>query len=143
LQAIFGKNGQAMANHARGRDDRPIVTRRRAKSISQETTFARDVGDLDKLTQTIHQQAGSVAASLQKRGFKARTVRLKLRWADFTTITRQMSTAIPTDDAGEIAAFTLQLLARVWRPGCRVRLLGVGVSGLELEEEMRQLTLWE
>jgi hypothetical protein len=55
--------------------------------------------------------------------------------------TRQMSTAIPTDDAGEIAAFALQLLARVWRPGCRV--LETCVSGLELEEEMRQLTLWE
>ncbi len=135
----FGKHGQELSRHARGLDDRPVVTEHERKSISQETTFARDVTDATLLRQTLLAQAEDVATDLRRRQMMATTVRLKIRWADFTTLTRQTTLAQPTDDAATIQAAGGALLERVWE-GQAVRLIGVGVSGLS---EARQLSLWD
>ena len=140
LEKAFGKNGLAMGQHARGIDHRPIVTERRAKSISQETTFATDLREGEKLRAVLQEQAHHIANELQKAQVKAHTIKIKLRWSDFTTITRQITTDIPTDDAGEIERIAARLLKRAWQRDRPVRLLGVGVSGLE--EEVQQLRLW-
>lgn len=135
----FGKHGQELSRQARGLDDRPVVTEHERKSISQETTFVRDVTDAALLRRTLLEQAEDVAAALRRRRLMAATVKLKIRWADFTTLTRQTTLPQPTDDAPTIHATACALLERVW-DGQAVRLIGVGMSGLS---EARQLSLWD
>jgi DNA polymerase-4 len=137
----FGQHGHLLARHALGLDERPIVTERAAKSISQETTFARDVRDRATLEHTLVEQAQQVAQSLRRKGLCGSTVKLKLRWPDFTTPTRQLTLAAPTDQAAVIADAARQLLGQLWQGSQPVRLIGVGVSGLQ--EQPQQLSLWD
>ena len=141
LAARFGKHGYEMSRHARGQDDRPIETSREVKSISQEVTFARDVRDEAELRQTLERMAEQIARSLQKQHLQATTVKLKIRWPDFTTLTRQVSSGTSTDQAKEIASGALGLFEKVWSRGKDVRLIGVGVSGLDARP--RQLGLFD
>ncbi len=138
----FGKNGYDFARHARGLDDRPIVTEHERKSVSQETTFERDVSDGEALRRTLRQQAGDVSRVLKAKRLAGATVKLKLRWPDFTTITRQVTLPAPTDDALAIAAAALQLFDREWSERGNpkaVRLIGVGVSGFRASLGQRTL----
>ncbi|MBL8057782.1 MAG: DNA polymerase IV [Anaerolineales bacterium] len=137
----FGEHGRALARHARGLDDRPVETESQAKSISSETTFARDVTDGDFLRRKFLEMAEEVAASLRRDGLAARTVKIKVRWPPFETLTRQATLPQPTALADEIFAAGWALFQKVWTPGKRVRLIGVGVSGLT--EPARQLGLFE
>jgi DNA polymerase-4 len=139
LIRLFGKNGYDLARRARGLDNRPVETNREAKSISQETTFAHDIADPLALSQTLRQQAEEVARRLRKSDLSGITVRLKIRWSDFTTLTRQVTLSQPTDREDEIYVAAFQLLQKVWPAGRPVRLIGVGVSGFGLP---RQLRLW-
>jgi DNA polymerase-4 len=137
----FGKWGTDLARHARGLDDSPIYTSHTVKSISQEVTFDRDISELPVLEQTLRELAEQVGARLRQHEFCASTVRLKLRWPDFTTPTRQMTLQQPTDQDGIIFAAIQGLFLKLWQPGRAVRLLGVGVSGLL--PCAHQLSLWE
>lgn len=141
LTRRFGQHGEDLARHARGVDARPIVTARAAKSISQETTFAHDVLDRGHLERTIRAQAREVAAKLRRKGLLGTTVKLKIRWPDFTTPTRQLTLPQPSDDAEALSAAALRLFDQIWRRGQPVRLIGVGVSGLGTPP--RQLSLWD
>jgi DNA polymerase-4 len=136
----FGKHGADLARHARGLDDRPIVVEHERKSVSQETTFSRDVSDRALLEQTLTEQAQDVSRILRQQQLAGTTVKLKLRWSDFTTLTRQTTLPRPVDDAATILATARTLLARTWQ-GQPVRLIGVGVSGFQ--EGARQMSLWE
>ncbi len=136
----FGKNGHDLAQHARGIDQRPVITQRETKSISQETTFVRDVYDGAELRRTLQGQAEGVSRTLKRKRLTGTTVKLKLRWADFTTITRQTTLIQATDDASQILSAASRLFEKIWQ-GQPVRLLGVGVAGLGTE--LRQLTLWD
>ena len=129
MSARFGKHGRGMVKRAQGQDDSPIVTEREAKSMSQEVTFNRDVNDATQLREALIRQATRLGESLTRREMQGATIKLKLRWSDFTTITRQMTISQPTNDGEEIARVAWQLLEQVWKPGQYVRLLGVGVSG--------------
>lgn len=140
LATHFGKHGSDLARHAKGIDARPVEPQREAKSISQETTFTRDVRDGDQLRRVLREQAAAVARDLQRKGLSAATVKLKLRWADFTTLTRQSSFEPPTADAKAIEEAAVRLFGLLWQ-GQLVRLIGVGVSGLT--DAARQLSLWE
>lgn len=141
LVDLFGENGRDLARHARGEDARPIATEREAKSMSQETTFARDVRDDKELERTVRRLAEDVSGYLRQAGVAGSTIKLKIRWPDFTTLTRQTSLPHPTDEGGEIARIALDLMQKVRRPGQAVRLVGVGVSSLGFP--VRQLKLWE
>jgi DNA polymerase-4 len=141
LARLFGENGRDLARHARGGDDRPIVTERETKSISQEITFSRDVRDDKLLQKTVREQAAEVAAQLQRSHLAGGTVKLKIRWPDFTTLTRQTTLPQATDREAEIAETALKLLKAVRKPHEAVRLIGVGVSGLG--PPVRQLSLWD
>jgi DNA polymerase-4 len=113
-------------------DNRPVRSERGPpKSISQERTFSRDVSDPEFLKEKLGEMATGVAASLQKRELVAHTVKVKFRWDDFTTFTRQKSVEVGIDDEEKIGRLALALWEEHWPPGQRVRLLGVGVSGLE------------
>ena len=141
LATLFGENGRDLARHARGQDRRLIVTEHETKSVSQETTFARDVRDDKTLEETLQEQASEVARNLRRSNLAGMTVKLKIRWPDFTTLTRQTTLAQPTDRAEEISRTAIELMRRVRKSGQPVRLIGVGVSGLG--EPVRQLSLWD
>jgi DNA polymerase-4 len=141
LARRFGKHGVELARRARGIDTRPVVTSHPVKSVSQEVTFARDVRDGERLRQTLTTQAERVGRSLRREGLAGTTVKLKLRWPDFTTLTRQTTLPAPTNQDATITATALQLFEGVWRAGRAVRLIGVGVSGL-LDAPV-QLSLWD
>ena len=141
LARRFGKSGHDLARRARGIDEHPIVTSREAKSISQERTFARDISDGSALQKTLHSLSQKVGRRLRRSELLCATVKLKLRWPDFTTLTRQETLTQPTDQDDEIYDATRRLFDKVWSEGQAVRLLGVGVSGLG--QPVRQLSLWE
>jgi len=137
----FGENGRELTRHAKGQDERGLVTERETKSISQETTFTRDVRDDKSLERTLREMSAEVARNLRGNDLAGRTVKLKLRWPDFTTLTRQVTLSQPTDNGEEISAAVLKLMKTVRKSGQAVRLIGVGVSGLNAP--VRQLSLWE
>ena len=138
---LFGENGRDLARHSKGIDDRPITTERETKSISQEITYSRDVRDDTVLEKTLHEMSVEVGAQLRRNNLVGRTVKLKLRWPDFTTLTRQTTLARPTDQDDEIEKTALELLRSIRKPHQAVRLIGVGVTGLG--GPIRQLGLWD
>lgn len=145
LARRFGKMGAELSCRARGIDDRPLVTHRAAKSISKETTFAHDLRDEPALRAELESLARGVGEQLRRSGLRGSTVKLKLRWPDFTTLSRQAALRLPTDRDEAITAASQRLFDAVWASGRPVRLLGVGVSGLEPAgvPRLRQLCLWD
>ena len=141
LIRMFGENGRDLARHSKAIDDRPIVTEHETKSISQEITFSKDVREDAELEKTLREQAAEVARQLRNSELAGSTVKLKLRWPDFTTLTRQTTFSYRTDQEQEIAQAALDLLRAVRKPGQAVRLIGVGVTGLG--QPIRQLGLWD
>ena len=137
----FGKNGYDLSQRARGIDNRPITTEHEAKSISQEVTFPKDVQDSAVLIQTLESHSQNIAHQLQKQGLTARTIKIKLRWPDFTTLTRQITLGQSTNDGDIIIKHVLELFANLWSHGRAVRLLGVGTSGFDSPH--RQIGLWD
>ncbi|WP_092807556.1 DNA polymerase IV [Klenkia marina] len=130
LVTLVGQaHGSGLFRLARALDDRPIVPDREAKSVSAERTYATDLTDLGRLESEIRWLADRVVTRLQKDGTAGRTVTLKFRRYDFTTLTRSQTLPQPVDDARTIAEVARRLLAGIDRTG-GVRLLGVGVSGL-------------
>jgi DNA polymerase-4 len=138
---LFGKNGGDLAHRARGIDDSPIVTSHETKSISQETTFTKDVRDQEILEATIRELSTGVGKHLRSEHLFGRTVKIKLRWSDFTTLTRQLTLPRQTDQDDEIIAAALTLFQKTWEKRRPVRLIGVGVSGLG--SPVQQLNFWE
>ena len=130
LARHFG-NAMAQFMHAaaNGHHDTPVVTTREPKSRSRETTFQEDVADPDVIERTLTELSVQVAADLQRRGYAGRTVGIKLRFADFRTLTRDRTLAEATGDAQVIARAAIECLQRV-QLDRRVRLLGVRVTEL-------------
>ncbi len=117
-----------------------LITSHEMKSISQETTFAVDTNDPEELHRAIRSLAETVGKRLRKHQLVGSTVKIKLRWSNFTTITRQLKLTAPTDLDNEITLVALTLFNKTWTHGKPVRLIGVGVSGLD--STFRQLSLW-
>ena len=141
LAQHFGRHGAALALRARGIDERPVTAEHEVKSISHEVTFAEDVADVEELRRTLCRLVEDVGRRLRRQDLAGSTVKLKLRWSDFTTLTRQTTLAEPTDRDDEILR-AAQLLLETHRPAGRpVRLIGVGVSGLA--PPAAQLHLWD
>ena len=137
----LGVLGHELAQRSRGLDERSVVVEHETKSVSKETTFARDIAEGTSLQRTLRQLADGVGKELRREGLSGRTVKLKLRWSDFTTISRQATLPQPTDMDDEIAEAALRLFSVAWEKGRPVRLLGVGVTGLA--GSYRQLGLWD
>jgi DNA polymerase-4 len=141
LTVYLGKFGEDLGKRAIGIDDSPIHTSHGVKSVSNETTFARDVADVQVLHETLHSLSESVGRRLRKKNLKGNTVKLKLRWSDFTTLTRQATLQHPTNADSEIYNSVKDLFNKTWIKGKPVRLLGVGIT--QFETPARQLDLWE
>ena len=141
LQELFGPSGPDLARRAAGIDEREVKSSHSRRSISQETTFDRDLHSLDTLEPVISEQAGRVARSLLAKQLYARTVTLKLRTSGFSTLTRSRSLSGYTRDPELVAATALELLGdwAEWRPEFSVRLVGVGVSSLKARPTPEEL----
>jgi DNA polymerase-4 len=127
---LLGKASGAWLYHlARAEDDRPVVAEREAKSISVEGTYDTDLTDRKLMEGLLSRQANDVAGRLRKHGLSGRTVTIKVRLHDFTTLSRSSTLPSPTDSPGTIARLARTLLTDLDTSG-GVRLLGVGVSGL-------------
>ena len=130
LVRLLGRaHGHGLWLLARARDDRPVVAEREAKSVSAEGTYDTDLTDRRLLGGLLTRQAREVGARLRKSGLSGRTVTIKVRLHDFTTLNRSTTLSSPTDEASTIGRVARALLADLDTSG-GVRLLGVGVSGL-------------
>ena len=111
-------------------DDRPVVPNRAAKSCGNENTFTEDLTNLDEIRNAIDEMARSDAAWLERKSLLCRTVTIKVRYSDFTTITRSHSQLPATRDPDALAARACALLERTEAGRRPVRLLGVSVHNL-------------
>jgi DNA polymerase-4 len=130
LSLHFGSHGPSMARQARGIDRRKVVTEHVRKSVSQERTFPQDIRDPKELRKRLWSLSQGVARYLRRSELTAGTVAVKLRYSDFTTLSRQMKLATPTDDEQVIYRAILVLFRRAWKRGRAVRLLGVAARNL-------------
>lgn len=145
LEKAIGKKSAYVFNRlSRGIDERKIGGETDEKSISNETTFKTDTNDREQIEATFKRLIDKVASRLRKSGFFATTVHLRLRWSDFTTITRQTKISIPANDDITLREIGLELLNEHLqnRP---VRLIGFGTSGLTESDRLLtdQLDLFE
>ncbi|MFO7593841.1 MAG: DNA polymerase IV [Pseudomonadota bacterium] len=142
LRQHLGNSAEQFLSLAKGIDERPVVSEHEAKSISNENTFAVDITDREVLRQWLHALTEQVAHRLRAQGLKGRTVQLKVRLADFTTLSRSHSLAEVTDVTAEIwQAIAYLFNERLPRPLEPVRLVGVGVSNFS-DEEAKQADLF-
>lgn len=130
LRRAVGSLADALRRLALGDDPRPVVPDRPYKSSSSENTYNEDLLDLDAIRAEIERMARQTADWLERKGLLARTVTIKVRYADFTTVTRSHTAAAPTRDPGGIAARALTLLEHTDAGHRPIRLLGAGVHGL-------------
>jgi DNA polymerase-4 len=140
LRNRFGVYGEYLRQLARGIDDREIMPPAEARSISRETTFDRDSTDREFLMATLRYLAERVGADLRENGRQAKCVAIKVRYGDFSTITRQRTLPQPIDTDEAIFQTAAELLrAALAVDGRAVRLIGTGVSSLS--EPGQQLAL--
>jgi DNA polymerase-4 len=132
VELVGKRSAKHLRSLARGRDERRLVTDRRAKSISEERTYAIDMTDPREIDRALLARAEGVARQLRRAGLVGRTVQLKVRNPEFRTWTRALTLAEPTDQVLPIVDAARRLFEeRIRLEGLGVRLLGVGVSGLD------------
>ena len=140
LRALAGSFGIKLRQFAMGEDDRPLELGEEVKSISGEETFLKDTDDRKVLRHCLKEQASDIAARLKHCRLGAHTVQVKVRYGDFTTLTRQFSVEEPLTEAPDIYRLGCFLLGREKLVSRPLRLLGLGVSGLR-EPAGQQLAL--
>ncbi len=142
LMSRFGNQGRTLHALARGVDERPVHSDREPKSRGSETTFEGDVTSETRLSLEIGRLAEDVSRRLHRLGRGGRTVTLKVRYSDFTTITRSRTLSAPTQDGAIIAGAAQELLKTSTEAGERpIRLMGVNVSSLDSDGAPVQLLL--
>jgi DNA polymerase-4 len=131
LRKVLGASGEHVHRLSQGIDPRPVTPTRLEKSIGSEETFATDVADDSLLHRELLRLSHRTAARLRSSGMLARTIVLKLRYADFSTVTRSKTVHTPVDSAQLIYATAVQLLESLGDRTMSVRLVGVRVEHLE------------
>lgn len=143
IEKTLGRFGLELMALARGEDDRPVEPQSAPKSISQEETFTPDLFDGEKMHRVILDQAERVGWELRKQKLRGSTVTLKVRYPDFSLVTRSFTLPQATDQGIEIYRTALQLLTRTEALRKKARLLGVGVSNLRHRDDPEQLPLFD
>ena len=149
LRQLVGRQADWLKRLAYGEDDRPVTPNRTAKSSGSERTYPEDLVDRDAIRSELDRMARQASSWLERRGFFARTVTVKVRYADFTTVTRSQTDARPTRDADIVSSRATALLAKTEAGNRAVRLLGVSVSNLTSTDQHRppprtsEPILWE
>jgi DNA polymerase IV len=141
LVKILGKYGYILAQHARGIDDRPVAEGNEIKSIGSETTFFEDLSDEKELINTLINLSVKIGYRLREKKLSGFTIRLKIRWPDFHTHTRQLTLLQPTNQDSVIIKSAKKLFYDIWKNGVKVRLIGVGVG--QLTGQFQQLSLFD
>jgi DNA polymerase-4 len=141
LRALVGSFGPKLKQFALGEDNRPLEIGDEIKSISNEETFLKDTEDRKVLRFCLREQATDISARLKHRQLGAHTVQVKVRYSDFTTLTRQFSVEEPITEAADIYRLGCFLLGRERLVSRPLRLLGLGVSNLR-EPSGQQLALF-
>ncbi len=132
LTSHFGSHGEHLSKLAHGIDNRPVVPDRKAKSISNETTFATDIDDQESLRAWLLELTEQVARRLRRHALRGRTVEIKVRFADFQTITRSRKLPEPTNSTQALWEQANALLStRLPSDHLPVRLLGMGVTEID------------
>ncbi len=131
LERRFGRHGRGLYEFSRGIDHRPVRTHHERKSLGHERTYAHDLRRLEQMDAELERLADLVAAGLERRDLSARTVTVKVRYPDFTTLTRSRTLPCPTATAGRLRTLACELLRTTDAARRGVRLLGVTGSGLE------------
>jgi len=140
LRALVGSFAGQLKRFALGEDDRPLELGDEIRSISGEETFLQDTEDRKILRTCLREQAADISGRLKRRRLGAHTVQVKVRYGDFTTLTRQLTVEEPLTEAPEIYRLGCYLLGREKLVSRPLRLLGLGVTSLR-EPAGRQLTL--
>ena len=140
LRALVGSFGPKLKQFAFGQDDRALAIGDEIKSISNEETFLKDTDDRKVLRRCLKEQALDISARLKHRRLGAHTIQVKVRYSDFTTLTRQISVEEPVTEAADIYRLGCFLLGRERLVSHPLRLLGLGVSNLR-EPNGQQLAL--
>ena len=139
MQDEFGQHGEHFWQLARGIDNRAVIADREAKSISNETTFAEDICDMDVLRAWLMELTEQVARRLRSHEIQGRTVHLKIRYSNFDTYTRARSVSPATNATNQLWSVALQLLTSELpdRP-LVIRLVGMGVSNLQKQRAVQK-----
>ncbi|MCY4466561.1 MAG: DNA polymerase IV [Chloroflexi bacterium] len=140
LVARLGKLGSDIWRRAQGIDTRPVRAGGAAKSISKEVTFAVDIADDAKLLLTLRRLADGVGRAARKAGLAGTTIKIKLRYGNFSTHSRQTTLDYAIDNDSAIYDCAERLFLQSWTDGSPLRLIGIGLSGFA--EPSRQLDLW-
>ena len=130
LVGRFGRYGRSLHRFARGVDERPVQTARQRKSLSSERTFETDLASAPEIECELRRLAAQVSKGLVGKDLLARTVSLKVRYSDYSTVTRAQTFVLPTADEATLAKSVLELARRTEARVRSVRLLGVGCSNL-------------
>jgi len=142
LRGFFGNHALEILDRAKGIDNRPVYdSEHDPKSVSNETTYYSDTDDLNQITETLRWLSDKVGYRLRKHNLAGSCVQIKIRYSDFSTITRQTMLKQPTNLDDEIFEAVTDLLKSHFTVGREVRLLGVAVT--KLEEPAIQLSLWD
>jgi DNA polymerase-4 len=143
LVQALGSGGAVLQRMAQGRDRTPVDGSRPPKTLSAETTFERDVSEGDLIEAAVQDLTTRLAARLREAGVKAKTVYVKVKLADFRLVSRQVSRTSATDDADVIFRAARSALEKSHLESRAVRLVGVGLSGLEHPRPELQLSLFD
>lgn len=143
LVTKFGKSGHYYYNVARGIDNRPVVPNRERKSLGAETTFGEDYSDQQLLLDKLEQVAVTVANRLAKSSIKPKTLTVKIKFSDFSQITRSKTEEEAIRNEQSIKTMAKKLLLNVLEPAHKIRLLGISLSNFEhpTKKTQEQLTL--
>lgn len=142
LESRLGKTGLEIRKLACGDDDRPVEPYTDARSVSHEETFAEDIGERAVIKRELYGLAEKVGYRLRKSGMRGNVVQVKVRYPDFSTVTRRITLQEPTNNDRVIFREALSLLGRTEAGRKKIRLLGVCVAGLRPEEMAGQLGLF-
>jgi DNA polymerase-4 len=143
IEKRLGKFGLELIDLARGKDDQPVTPESETKSVSQEETFTPDLDNLEKMKRVLLDQAEQVGWEIRKQKLKGFTVTVKVRYPDFTLVTRSFTLPSPTDQGIEIYQTALKLLHKTDAPQRKVRLLGVGISNFIHRDDPEQFLLFD
>lgn len=134
----FGKSGKVMYDHANGIDFDTVTPRHHEdmKSIGKSVTLSEDITDIDKARQILMRLSDEISATARKNGKYGHTVQITIKYSNFTTITRQM-TISPTDISKRIFSSGCELLEKNWDSRKPVRLIGISLSGFEVQSEIQ------
>jgi DNA polymerase IV len=141
LVRVFGKSGTFLRKEAEGLDDDPVVTVRDARSLSNEITFETDIKNSEILRSVLLDLSGHVGYRLRLRELQAKTVTLKIRFSDFTTMVRHRTLPAPITSSQAVYRCAAGLLSDFENDPRSVRLIGVGLTGLSIASAQTDLLM--